>query len=248
MAITEKSYIGKGVVYIKDRSSGGYRFLANVESLTQSFETEEKSIPNNTAAGGGKWDSLTRITAARAAASMYDLSPENLALATNGSVSAIVATPIVDEALTATALGDIVPTAKIIDTAVAPVVKTTDGLTTYTVNTDYTVSPAGITPLVGGTMVADTGFEVSYTPEAGSAVEMLTAAAKEYTLMVDGLNEADSGKPVRITLHRAKPAAASEISYIGDDFATLPVEFELLADTTIVAAGKSQYAKIEMAS
>lgn len=248
MAITEKSYIGKGVVYIKNRASGGFRFLSNVESLTQSFETEEKSIPNNTAAGGGKWDSLTRITAAKAAASMYDLSAENLALATNGSVTAITATPIVDEALTATALGEIVPTAKIIDTTVAPVVTGVGGTPTYTVTTDYTVSPAGITPVVGGTMVADTGFLVDYTPKAGNAIQMLIAAAAEYTLMIDGLNEADSGKPVRITMHRAKPAAASEISYIGDDFATLPVEFELLADTTIVAAGASQYAKIEMAS
>ena len=248
MAVTEKSYIGKGIVYIKDRSTGGFRFLANVESLTQSFETEEKSIPNNTAAGGGKWDSLTRITAARASAAMYDLSAENLALATNGSVSAIAATPIVDEVLTATLLGEIVPTAKMIDVSVAPVVTDNAGTTTYTVTTDYTVSPAGITPAVGGTMTPATAFKVDYTPVAGSAIEMLTAAAKEYTLMVDGLNEADSGKPVRITMHRAKPAAASEISYIGDDFATLPVDFELLSDSTITTAGKSKYAKIELAA
>lgn len=248
MAITENSYIGKGVVYIKDRSTGGFRFLANVESLVLSFETEEKSIPNNTAAGGGKWDSLTRITGAKAAASMYDLSAENLALATNGSVSSIAATPIVDEVLTSTALGEIVPTAKIIDTTVAPVVTDSAGTTTYTVTTDYTVSPAGITPVVGGTMLATTAFKVDYTPKAGSAIEMLTAAAKEYTLMVDGLNEADSGKPVRTTLHRGKPAATSDMSLIGDDFATLPVEFELLPDSTITTAGKSQYAKIEKAA
>lgn len=248
MAITEKSYIGKGVVHIKDRSTGGFRFLANVAKLTQSFETEEKSIPNNTAAGGGKWDSLTRVKAAKASAEMYDLSAENLALATNGSVSAIVVTPIVDEVLTATALGEIVPTAKMIDTSVAPVLTDSTGTTTYTVDTDYTVSAAGITPLVGGTILAAASLKVDYTPKAGSVIEMLTAAAKEYTLMVDGLNEADSGSPVRITMHRAKPAATSGLDYIGDDFATLPVDFELLADTTITTAGLSQYAKIELAS
>lgn len=247
MSITEKSYIGKGVVYIKSRTSGGFRFLANCESLTQAFETEEKSIPNNTAAGGGEWDSLTRVTGATASAVMFDFSPENLALATNGTVSAIVATPIVDEALTATALGEIVPTLKMIDTSVAPVVENAGGTVTYDVTDDYTVSAAGITPVVGGTMTADTGFMVSYTPEAGSAIEMLMAAAGEYTLMVDGLNEADSGKPVRITLHRAKPAATSGLEYIGDDFGTLPVDFKLLPDTT-KATGKSQYAVIEMAS
>ena len=232
MAVTEKSYIGKGIVYIKDRSTGGFRFLANVESLTQSFETEEKSIPNNTAAGGGKWDSLTRITAARASAAMYDLSAENLALATNGSVSAIAATPIVDEVLTATLLGEIVPTAKMIDTTVAPVVENAGGTLTYVVTTDYTVSPAGITPAVGGSMTASTGFLVSYTPVAGSAIEMLTAAAKEYTLMVDGLNEADSGKPVRITMHRAKPAAASSILAYFDLPAAVMVESDSSSKST----------------
>lgn len=247
MAITEKSYIGKGVVHIKDRSTGGFRFLANVAKLTQSFETEEKSIPNNTAAGGGKWDSLTRVKAAKASAEMYDLSAENLALATNGSVSAITATPITAEALTVTAIGEIIPTAKMIDTSVAPVVKDETDTTTYVLGTDYTVSAAGITPM-GSTILAADVLHVGYTPKAGSAVEMLTSAAHEYTLMVDGLNEADSGKPVRITMHRAKPAATSGLDYIGDDFATLPVDFELLADTTITTAGLSQYAKIELAS
>lgn len=247
MAITEDSYIGKGVVHIKNRASGGFRFLANVESLTQAFETEEKSIPNNTTGGGGEWDSLTRVTGATASAVMYDFSPENLALATNGTVSAITATPITDEALTATALGEIVPSLKMINTAVAPVVKNTAGTTTYVAGTDYSVSAAGITPLVGGTMVAVTGFKLSYTPAAGSAVEMLMAAAGEYTLMIDGLNEADSGKPVRITMHRAKPKATSGLEYIGDDFGTLPIDFKLLPDTS-KAAGKSQYAVIEKAS
>jgi hypothetical protein len=248
MTIAEKTYIGKGVVHIKNRASGGYRFLANCESVTQSFETEEKSVPNNTAAGGGKWDSLTRITAAKAAVSMYDLSPENLALATNGSTAAIVITAITDEALTTGTVGSIVPTSKMINTTVAPVVTGAGGTPTYVLNTDYTVSPAGITPKIGGAMTATMAFLVDYTPAAGSIIEMLTAAAGEYTLMIDGLNEADSGKAVRITMHRAKPAAASEIAYIGDDFATLPVEFELLSDSSIVAAGKSKYAMIEMAS
>lgn len=248
MPIVEESYIGKGVVHIKNRASGGFRFLANVESLTNSFETEEKSIPNNTAAGGGKWDSLTRITGAKASASMYDLSAENLALATNGTIAAVTAGAIVDEVYTASALGEIVPTVNLIDTTVAPVVKNNAGTTTYVVNTDYTVSPSGITPAVGGTMVAAALFKVSYTKKASSVVEMLTAAAGEYTIMIDGLNEADSGKAVRLTLHRCKPAATSEISWIGDDFATLPVEFEMLPDALIVAAGKSKYAKVEKAS
>lgn len=248
MPIVEESYIGKGVVHIKNRASGGYRFLANVESLTNSFDTEEKSIPNNTSAGGGKWDSLTRITSAKAAASLYDLSAENLALATNGTVAAVTAGAITGESRTATALGEIVPTVNIIDTAVAVVVTNVGATITYVVNTHYTVSPAGITPVVGGTMVASAAFLVSYTKKAASVIEMLTASAGEYTILIDGLNEANSGKAVRLTLHRCKPAATSEISWIGDDFATLPIEFEMLPDALIVAAGVSKYAKVEIAA
>lgn len=246
MPIQSASYIGKGALHIKNRSSGGYRFLSNVESLNLAFESEEKSIPDNVNSGGGKWDSLSRITAARASLAMYDFSPENLALATNGSVAAVTATTVADEVLVVTTKGELCPTEFMIDTAVAPVVTDNAGTTTYVVNTDYTVSAAGITPTSGGAIVAG-NIKVDYTKKAVSVVEMLTAAAGEYTLMLDGLNEADSGAPVRITLHRAKPAAASDMSLIGDDFGTLPVDFELLSDSTIVAAGKSKYAKIEMA-
>ena len=248
MAIQEDSYIGKGVVYIKNRASGGFRFLANVESLSNSFETEEKSIPNNTTAGGGKWDSLTRITGAKASLSMYDLSAANLALATNGTVSAVTAGAIVDEVITATALDEIIPSANLIDLTIAPVVKNSAGTTTYAVNTDYTVSASGITPTTTGTITAAQSLKLSYTKKAASVVEMLTASAGEYTLMIDGLNEANSGSAVRLTIHRCKPAATSEISWIGDDFATLPLEMEMLPDASIVATGKSKYAKVERAA
>ena len=248
MPIVEDSYIGKGVVHIKNRASGGYRFLANVESLSNSFDTEEKSIPNNTTAGGGKWDSLTRITSAKVSLSMYDLSAENLALATNGTVAAVTAGAIVDEVIIAGAIGDFTPSVNLIDVAVAPIVKHTTNTPIYTVNTDYTVSPSGITIVAGGAITAAQSLKISYTKKAASVVEMLTASAGEYTLMIDGLNEANSGSAVRLTIHRCKPAATSEISWIGDDFATLPLELEMLPDAAIIAAGKSKYAKVEKAA
>ena len=247
MSIVKDTYIGKGVAHIKNRASGGYRFLSNCESVINSFEVDEKTVPDNTSSGGGEWDALNRIKGARADFVMYDHSADNMALAGNGGVSAVTSATVTDEALTATALGEIVPTLFMIDTATPPVVTDTAGTTTYTVDTDYTVSAAGITPLVGGTMVAATGFKVDYTKKAVDVVEFLTAAAGEYTIMIDGLNEADSGAPVRIFMWRAKPGPTDNLSWIGDDFGTIPVGFKLLSDPNITASGKSKYMRVEKA-
>lgn len=247
MTIEKDTYIGKGVVYIKNRASGGYRFLSNVESITNAFETDKKTVPNNVTAGGGYWDTLDRIKGATASAVLFDLSAANLALATNGAVSAVTAAAVTAEALTVTAIGEIIPTEFMIDTATPPVVKDHADTTTYVLGTDYSVSPAGITPL-GSTIIAADVLHVGYTKKATSVVDMLTSAAGEYSLMIDGLNEANSGKPVRIIMHRCKASAAKQLDFISDNFAKLSVDFDMLADASITAAGKSQYATIEMAA
>ena len=85
---------------------------------------------------------------------------------------------------------------------------------------------------------------VSYTPVAEDIIQTLTTAAQTYTLVFDGLNEAQSGKPVIITMHKVKFSPTSAFDVIGDDFAGLEMTADLLADTTITTSGLSQYMKI----
>lgn len=242
------TFLGTAVVSIKEKGvAGGMRFFSNLESLTQSFETEDKTVPDNTAPGGGEWDSITRVTSAKASAVLFDLSPENLALATNGSVvNSSSVTPIVDEVITVVGLTDFYPTARMIDISVPPVVTNSAGTTTYNVGTDYTVSPGGIT-LVSGTTIVAGGIKIDYTPEATKDVQFLGQSGKEYEVFIDGYNEANS-RAFGGKYHRVKFAPTNDLGLIGSDFAKLTVEMTLLADTSITGGTLSQYGRVAFAT
>lgn len=240
--MADKSYIGKGKVHLNGRHVG------NVSELTITANEEKKELPDYTAAGGGNYNSLSRITGVEMTVKMHDFNKENLAMALFGTSSAVTATTVSEESITTRAsLDTLVKTANMIDTAVAPVVTSDPSGTTFVEDTDYTVSAAGITVLSTGNMVASTGYLISYTKKAVDVVQALTTSAQEYEMIFDGLNEAQSSTPVLITAHRAKPGAAQGLGLIGDEFAEIPLTFEVLKDTTITGAGLSQYIEIKQA-
>lgn len=129
----------------------------------------------------------------------------------------------------------------------------TDGTVTWTNRgavamvdgTDYTLGKAGLSIDADASRFADgLPIKISYTKMAAEITQMLTQAAPEYVLFFDGLNEADSGNPFYVKLHRVKFGVTSGLDMIGDDFAGLEVSFDVLQDTTISGTGISQYAKI----
>lgn len=79
-----------------------------------------------------------------------------------------------------------------------------------------------------------------------ATIEALTTGAKTFKMVFSGINEAATGKTVTVTAYRVKIGATTGLGLIGDDFGALEVTGELLIDTSIVAAGKSQYFKVEM--
>jgi hypothetical protein len=135
----------------------------------------------------------------------------------------------------------------VIDTSVAPEVTSDPAGTTYVVDTDYTVSPAGIVVLSTGSIPASTALLIDYTKKAVDVVQALTSTAQEYVLLFDGLNEAQSGDEMVIKLHRAKFGGAQDLSVIGDEFGSIQLNGDVLPDTTIVGGGLSQYASIKAA-
>lgn len=240
--MTDKTYIGKGKMHFNGR------FVGNVSEAIASANEEKKDLPDYTAAGGGNYNSLTRITGVELAVKMHDFSKENLAMALFGTASSVTATTVTDESIASRAtLDTLVKTANMIDTAVSPVVTSDPSGTTYVEDTDYTVSAAGITVLSTGSMAASTDFLISYTKKAVDVIQALTTTAQEYEIIIDGLNEAQSGTPVLITAFRCKPGSAQGLGFIGDDFAEIPLTFEVLKDTTITGAGLSQYLEIKQA-
>lgn len=241
--MSDQSFIGKGKVHLDGR------FIGNVSKFTYGTSEDKKTLADFTQGGGGNYNSVIRIGDVIIALTLHDYSAENIALALFGSTSSVTAAPVVDESITSRAtLDTLVKTANMIDTSVAPVVTSDPSGTTYAVETDYTVSAAGITILSTGSISASTALLVSYTKKAVDIVQALTTSGGEHELIFDGLNEAQSGAPVVITVHRAKFGPAAELGAISDDFGAVELAGEALKDTTITGAGLSQYIEIQQAA
>jgi hypothetical protein len=246
--MADQSYIGKGTVYIREKDAAGPMYsVGNVSKLEFGVTEEKKELKNFQSAGGGLANSLSRIDKVEASFTLHDLSTENLAMALYGDTSAVTAAAVTDESHTAY-LGGLIRLANLPNLSETITVTDSTGTTTYVLNTDYTVTRAGIIPLAGGSIVEASTILVDYTKLAGNVVEAITNSAKEWEMVFDGLNEAQSGKAVVIDVHRLKFGPPTGIGFIADDFAGLELKADLLADTSITGTGLSQYFKVEMAA
>lgn len=248
--MTTQTYIGKGILYLGPfAGDAARRDVGNVSKLEIAFDEDKKDQPNYRSPGGGNYNTLSRVKAVNVNMTLLELSAENLAVAAFGDTSAVTATAVTDESQVAY-VGGLVRTAYMIDTSVAPVVTDATGVTTYVEGTDYNVAAggAGVVIISGGAIADADAILIDYTKKAGNIVQALTESALEYSLVFDGLNEAESSRPVVIEIYRFKPAPLKTLGVIGDDYANLEIDGESLPDTTIVAAGLSQYFKIALAA
>lgn len=248
--MSSESYLGSGNIYLRERGTADPLLpVGNCSVLNFAFEEDKKTLPDYRNPGGGVADSVTRITGATGNMTTHTLSARNLAQALRAAITAVVGAPIVDEPHTSAGVdGEFIPFDFAYDKSVAPVVKDTAATpATLTEGVDYVLANGGIL-VIGTGAIDDAGVQVSYTSMAQDVVEMLTNSGKEYELHFDGLNEANSGKAVHIVIHRLKFSPASGMDWLGDDFAELPLAFDMLADESITALGKSKYAKVTFAN
>ena len=236
------SYIGSGQVYLRVRNAlVAMLAIGNCSALSFAVAEDEKDLKDHTQPGGGTYNEVRRINSVEASLTLHDLSPENLARALYGSSSAIATGSVTDESHTMYA-GGFTPT-NYPASAIGTVKK---GVTTLVANTDYTVVPGGIIAIAGGAFAdGDIGL-ISYTKAAADVIQALTTAGQEYELIFAGLNEARSGKEVRVTVYRTKLGAAKDLGLITDDYASLAVAGKVLKDTSKTGAGISQYFKVEV--
>ncbi|PZE09274.1 hypothetical protein DMX10_31995 [Pseudomonas sp. 57B-090624] len=79
------------------------------------------------------------------------------------------------------------------------------------------VSAAGIRVKKGSAVITTpTPALLAYTSTAATRLEALIEPGAEYEIVFDGLNEADSGRPVVVTLWRWKAPPAEELALIDD--------------------------------
>ncbi len=245
--MADRSYIGKGKVYLGPYGGGGALVsVGNCSRLELSIDEEKKELLDFTSAGGGKANVVSRITGVTVGMTLHDISPENLAKALRGTSSAVTAAAVTNEAHTAYK-GGLVVFDNLPDPAQPVTVTGAGGTPTYTEGTDYVRTRTGIEVLAGGGIADGSTIEVDYTKAASDVVEALTQAGAEFTLVFDGLNEAQGGKAVSVRLHRVKFSPAQGLGFIADEFAGLELTGEVLKDESITGSGLSQYLQVTLA-
>ena len=212
-----KSYLGKGTIYVEERDSGNGLISIGNCSNLDFAFNEDKKEQKDYEEAGG---------AVIDSVSRID------------SVVASITALSLDADNIALALRGLV-------NVVAAGAVTGESHTS--VQLGYTVKNTGLLILAGGTITSGTDITVDYTKLASSEVEALSAAGKEYTIVFDGLNEADSGKPVALECHRCKFNPTQALALISDDFGSLPLSFDVLKDDLITGTGLSKFMKLSLA-
>lgn len=241
--MADKSFVGKGIVYIEN-DAGVLVDVGNVTAFSYSAEEDKKELKNFRTAGGGNYNSLSRVSAVTISLTMSDFSAQNLSFGLFGAVTAVAAGTVVGEAQTTPAdvsVDFLLPTDHMIDISEAVTV------TGYVEGDDFQKTAAGILVLAAGDIPASTALAIGYTKKAVDVVQAFVSAARDRRIVLDGLNEAQSSAPVLINVHRGKFGPAAETAFIGDDFGEIALTGDALLDTSITTAGLSQYLEVKAA-
>lgn len=238
-------YLGSGKIYARVAgAAAGLVELGNASKLELSVKEDKQKLKDFSKAGGGTYSSVSRIDEVTVQMTLSDLNKTNVSRAVFGTESAIASGSVVDEAVTAYKAA-ITPIAHPNPTAV--VVKNSAGSTTYVAGTDYEVRAGGIYIIDTGAITDAQALKVSYSYAAYNKVEAMTQGAIVLELHFEGLNEANSGKPVILDIYRAQLSPTKALSLLGDKFADLEVEAEVLKDGTKSGIGISQYFRVKLA-
>lgn len=238
------SYMGVGKVYIRRRALAEAMLpIGNAPKLSFGVTEDVKEQRDYTVVGGGTVAEVRRISAVECSITLADLDKGNLTRAFFGTGSSIASATIANESHLAHKGGFIPLNFPPDETETFTVAS---GATTYVRDSDYEVSSGGITILADGDIDDATLLEIDYTSRDHDSVQAITAAAYEYELFFEGLNEAKSGRPVNVHAYRIKLGATQILDLINEDFATFEVKGKLLRDNSKKGAGVSKYFKIQV--
>lgn len=238
-------YLGSGIIYARVAGAAAARIpVGNASELVVEVKENKVKLQDFSKPGGGTYSSVSRIDSVTAKMKLHDLNKTNVARAIFGTASEVEGDTVTDEVVTAykgglTTLAHIEPT----DVEVT----NSDDTATYVEGTDYEVRAGGIYIIPAGSITEAQSLKVSYTFLDYDKVEAMTSGALVLELHFEGLNEANSGKPVILDIFRAQLSPTKALSLLGDKFADLDLEAEVLKDPTKVGAGISQYFRAKMA-
>lgn len=237
------SYLGAGKAYLREFGSAApFIEVGNASAVAMAVAEQAITLKDHTQPGGGTYNEVKRIESVDVNMTLHDLSPDNLARAFLGEASAITAGTATAEDVVAYP-GGFTPLLHI-PTAITAVTGPSAS-PPYVEGEDFDFVDGGIMVYEDGDIPAPVdgapNIEVTYTYPLQDKVEALTVSAKDWEMVFVGLNEARSGKVVRVQAHRIKFGPAQALALVSaDEHAALEVSGKLQQDST-QAAGLSRY-------
>lgn len=245
---TDYSYIGSGNILIREYGAAApLTEVGNCSALSLSPQEDVKELQDFTAPGGGKRNEVRRLTGVELSYTFHDFSPENFARGLRAQSTSTASGNVIDEQVVAYK-GGYTPLAHLATSITA--IRPAGGTTPYAAGTDYELRDGQLyipsTTTIPDPVAGAANIEVDYARPAQKKVEALVDANKQYEIVFMGLNEARSGKKVRVRLHKVSGGVVQEFALIGDDYGAGEVTGALLSDTTKSGAGVSKYFTVEL--
>lgn len=218
------------------------RDLGDVEQFKIAHRTSSITWKQHRRVGGGNLAKLDTPEGVDLTVQMQEWSEENQAMVTQGKIIELEPETVTGEAVV------LIPGSLVLTEFPGPkslVITKTQGSTPVP-NTEVELSAAGFRVKEGSAVITEpTPATIAYTSTKAKRIEPIVEAGAEYKLVLDGLNEADSGRPVVVTIWRWKAPPAEELALIdAENPGKLLSKGEVLADTSR-PVGESPFYRID---
>lgn len=245
---TDYSYIGTGNILLREYgAAAAFQPIGNCTGLTLSPQEDVKQQADFTAPGGGLRNEVRRLTGVDISYTFTDFSPTNFKVGLRAESTPITAGTATEEDAVAYK-GGYTPLAKIA-TAITSVVPAGGG-SAFTAGEDYELRDGQLyvpaDSSINNPVEGAANVEVTYTYAAQTKIEALVNSNKQYELLFVGLNEARSGKRVRVRAHKISGGVLQEMALLGEDYGSGTVNGALMSDTSITGVGLSKYFTAEI--
>lgn len=248
--IVSNYYAGQGVVLMGPRDvaatgaakAGGLFEVGNCSELKLSVNTSTVEHKETTTGARAIDLRLTTEIKANLEVTIENFNSKNLAQAMRGKFASSVAGTVTTETVKCY-LGSIMPLAHIRVSSV--VVK--KGAVTYVLDTDYALNTeaGSIKFLEGGAIVEGDEVSIAYSYEAQELVHGLTEPMQTIWLRFEGLNSADTNKPVVLDIFKFSTDPLKELELIGDKVNAFQLAGTVLADLS-QGSGVSRYWRMKL--
>lgn len=242
--VTNEYFSGQGSVLIATKNSitgepEGFVPVGNVSSLTLGIETtifEHKESCSGTRGIDKEIVTEIKVTVAM---TLESISKENLALALYGTESEIAGASITDEEVALwhdkwQRMSTIKVSAVVVGDDAIPTA-------TYDLGDDYVLNEEAGSIMALSTGIITDGQVVflDYTHETFDNIEgIITSAAPERWVRFEGLNTADTNKPVIVDIYKMSMKPLAELALINEELVEMGVEGGALSDATRTTGSK----------